>query len=165
MRYFALSLLAALAVAQEAPKAPFVPAGFAVPESYQTAAYKLVPLGPALAKHDFDAYMSSIDHLRSTFGGGKWPNAGITMDDAMKDVEGEISRFKARRSFTYAVLSLDGTKELGCVYIRPSRKPEFDAKVVMWVTKAEFDKGLQPKLLADTKAWLAKAWPFKNPEF
>jgi len=54
---------------------------------------------------------------------------------------------------------------LGCVYIRPSRKPEFDAKVVMWVTKAELDQGLQPKLLADTKAWLARAWPFEKPEF
>lgn len=162
MRIFTISLLAALGAAQEAP---LVPASFAVPAAYKTASYRFVPLGPALAKLDYDAYMSSIDHLKSTFGGGKWPHAGITMDEAVKDVEGEMARFQARKSFTYAVLSLDGKKELGCVYIRPSRKPEFDAKVVMWVTKAEFDKGLQPKLLADTKAWLAKAWPFKNPEF
>lgn len=165
MRIFAIGLLTLAAMAQEAAKAPFVAADFAVPQVYKTATFQLVPLGPALAKHDFDAYMSSIDHLRSTFGGGKWPHAGITMDDAMKDVEGEKARFDARKSFTYAVLSLDGTKELGCVYIRPSRKPGFDAKVAMWVTKAEFDQGLQPKLLAETKAWLAKAWPFKNPEF
>lgn len=142
-----------------------VPADFVVPASYKTGSYQLVPLGPALAKHDYAAYMSSIDHLRATFGSGKWPHAGITMEEAIKDVEGEQARFQARKSFTYAVLSLDGKQELGCVYLRPSRKPEFDAKVVMWVTKAEFDKGLQPKLLADMKAWLAKAWPFKNPEF
>jgi len=153
------------ALAQEAPKSPFVPADFAVPMAHKTAGYQLVPLGPALAKHDYDAYMSSIDHLRTTFGSGKWPHAGITMDEAIKDVEGEQARFQARKSFTYAVLSLDGKKELGCLYIRPSRKPEFDAKVVMWVTKAELDQGLQPKLLADTKAWLTKAWPFKKPEF
>lgn len=156
-----LFFLAALAFAQSM----FVPADFKVPESYKTASYQLVPLGPALAKHDYDAYMSSIDHLKATFSNGKWPHPGITMDEAVKDVEGEIARFKARKSFTYAVLSLDGTKELGCVYIRPSRKPEFDASVRMWVTKAEFDKGLQAKLLADTKAWLANGWPFKNPEY
>jgi hypothetical protein len=159
MRFFFLAALAAFA------QSMFVPAEFKVPESYKTASYQLVPLGPALARHDYDAYMSSIDHLRSTFSNGKWPHAGITMDEAVKDVEGEIARFKARKSFTYAVLSLDGTKELGCVYIRPSRKPEFDANVRMWVTKAEFDQRLQPKLLGDIKAWLAKSWPFKNPEF
>ncbi len=164
MRFLiALGLVAAWA--QEAPKAPFVPADFAVPTSYKTASYQLVPLGPALAKHDYDAYMSSIDHLRANFGSGKWPHAGITMAEAVKDVEGEEARFKARKAFTYAVLSLDGKQELGCVYLRPSRKPEHDAKVAMWVTKAEFDRGLQPKLAADVKAWLAAAWPFKNPEF
>ena len=63
-------LLAALAMAQTAS---FVPADFAVPVSYKTATYQLVPLGPDLAKHDFDAYMSSIDHLRANFGSGKWP--------------------------------------------------------------------------------------------
>lgn len=165
MRILTITLLAAVAVAQEAPKTLLVPADFAVPVSYQTARYQFVPLGPALAKHDYEAYMSSIDHLKSTFGGGKWPHAGITMDEAVKDVEGEMARFQARKSFTYAVLSLDGKKELGCIYIKPSRKPQFDAQVAMWVTKAEFDRGLQPKLLADTKAWLAKVWPFKNPEF
>ena len=66
----------------------------------------MVPLGPALAQHDYDAYMSSIDHLRKTFSGGGWPNQQITMVDALKDVEGEIARFHARESFTYAVLTL-----------------------------------------------------------
>lgn len=157
MRYLLLLLAASCAFGQ------FVPADFQVPESYQTAKFQLKPLGPDLAKHDFDAYMSSIEHLHKTFSpGGRWPNDKITMADAMKDVEGEIARFKARKSFTYAVLSLDGTKELGCVYISPSRKEGHDAQVRMWTTKAEYDKGLQPVVLAEVKAWLAKAWPFKN---
>ena len=51
------------------------------------------PLGPALAKHDFDAYMSSIEHLQKNFSHSeRWPNAKITMADAVKDVEGEIGR-------------------------------------------------------------------------
>jgi len=116
-----------------------------------------------LAKHDYDAYMSSIEHLQKTFSHStRWPNEKVTMAGAIKDVEGEIARFNARKSFTYAVLSLDGTKELGCVYISPSRKEGNDAAVRLWVTKAEFDTGLQPVVLDEVKAWLAKSWPFKN---
>lgn len=159
---FLLPLLALAAFAQ----APFVPAEFQVPAGLTTAAFKLQPLGPALARHDYDAYMSSIEHLQTTFSKStRWPNDKITMADAIKDVEGEEARFKARKSFTYAVLSLDGTKELGCVYISPSRKEGFDANVRIWVTKAEFDKGLQPKVLAEVKAWLARDWPFKNVSY
>lgn len=146
--------------------AQFVPANFDVPVSYRTATFQLKPLGPDLAKHDYDAYMSSIEHLQKTFSNStRWPNDKITMADAIKDVEGEIARFKARKSFTYAVLSLDGAKELGCVYISPSRKEGFDANVRLWVTKAEFDKGLQPVVLKEVKAWLAKSWPFKNVSY
>ncbi len=146
--------------------AQFVPADFQVPASHKAATFQLKPLGPALAKHDFDAYMASIEHLQKNFShSDRWPNDKITMADAVKDVEGEEARFKARKSFTYAVLSLDGTKELGCVYISPSRKEGFDANVRMWVTKAEFDKGLQPVVLAEVKTWLAKSWPFKKVSF
>lgn len=146
--------------------AQFVPAEFQVPLTHKAPGFLLKPLGPELAKHDYEAYMSSIEHLHKNFShSDRWPNDRITMADAVKDVEGEIARFKARKSFTYAVLSLDGSKELGCVYISPSREEGHDASVRMWVTKAEFDKGLQPVVLAEVKAWMAKSWPFKHVLF
>ena len=119
MRY----LVAAVAVCAFAQTA-FVPADFKVPTLYTAANFKFVPLGPEVVKQDYDAYMSSIDHLRSTFSsGGNWPHKDLTMADAMKDMENEAARFKARKSFAYAVLTPDGSKELGSVYIRPSKKP------------------------------------------
>lgn len=158
MRYLLLVAAAGLYA-----QTPFVPADFAVPAGYQAAEFQLKPLGPDLAKHDYDAYMASIEHLQKTFSnGGRWPNASITMADAVKDVEGEAARFRSRKSFTYAVLSLDGSKELGCVYISPSRKEGHDAAVRLWVTKAQFDAGLQPIVLQEVKKWLAKSWPFQS---
>ena len=155
-----------LTVVPRGPSSPaFVSSNFEVPMLHQTARYKLVPLGPDLAEHDYAAYMSSIEHLQRTFGGGRWPNKDITMAEAVKDVEGEISRFHSRASFTYAVLSLDGSKELGCVYIKPSRKAGYDAQVSMWVTKEQLDAGLEPVLLNDTKQWLAAKWPFQKVAF
>lgn len=140
----------------------FVPVDFTVPTSYMGKAYKLVPLGPDVVKQDYDAYMSSIDHLKKNFSSGNWPHAGITMADAMKDMEGEIASFGARKSFAYAVLTPDGSKELGCFYLRPSPKQGYDAVASLWVTKDQYDKGFEPVLLKDMRAWTASAWPFKK---
>lgn len=144
-------------------RVPFVPETFAVPRAYEGGDYMLRPLGPDLVEHDYAAYMGSIEHIRRTFGGGKWPHPGITRAEALADVEGEKARFDARESFTYAVLTKDGTKELGCVYISPSRTPGFDARVRTWVIEGR--AGSEAQLRQDVKAWLASAWPFKNVEW
>jgi hypothetical protein len=115
-------------------------------------------------KLDYDAYMGSIEHLQKMLG-GKWPHAGLTMADAMKDMQSEEARFKARKSFAYAVLAPDKSRELGSVYVRPSRKPGFDAQVTMWVIKEQFDRGFEKELLAAVKSWIAKEWPFKSVDF
>jgi hypothetical protein len=144
---------------------PFVPADYVVPTEFRTAKYKLVPLGPAVVHQDYEAYMSSIEHLQKTFGGGRWPTKDITMTDAMKDMENEQSRFEKRQSFAYGVLSLDGKKEWGSVYVRPSRKAGYDAMVTMWVTKAKFDQGFEDELYKDVKGWVGKSWPFGKVAF
>jgi len=155
-------ILSTAAFAQNAAP-PLVPAGFDVPRLHKSSGFQLVPLGPDLAKHDYDAYMSSIEHLQKTFSlSTRWPREGLTMEDALKDVQGEQQRFEARRSFTYAVLTPDGAKELGCVYISPSRKQGYDAVVRLWVTKAQFDAGFEDVLIPEVKQWLAARWPFQS---
>ena len=156
----ALMSLCSIGLAQEA----FVPVDFRVPVQYQTSTFQLVPLGPEVVKLDYDAYMGSIEHLQKTLG-GKWPHAGLTMADAMKDMQSEEARFNARKSFAYAVLTPDKRKELGSVYVRPSRKPGYDAQVTMWVIKEQFDKGFEEELLTAVKTWIAKEWPFKNVDY
>ena len=80
----------------------------------------------------------------------------------MKDTENEAERFRSRRSFAYGVLTLDESKELGSVYVRPSRKEGYDAVVTMWVTKEQFDRGFETELLAAVKSWVSKEWPFRK---
>jgi len=142
--------------------AQFVPDAFQPPRTYSGRGYKLVPLGPDVAELDFKAYMGSIDHIRSTMG-GKWPNPNLTMADQAKDMAGEKAQWDGRKSFPYAILSADGTKELGCFYIRPSGKVGYDAAITLWVTKDQFDAGLEKQLIPEMKAWLAAVWPFKKP--
>jgi hypothetical protein len=155
----ALSVTGA-ALASEAA-APFVPAGFAVPGSAQGPGFKLVPLGPALVKIDYDAYMSSIEHLQKTFTRSTdWPTAGITAADAMKDMETEQGRFQKRQSFAYGVLTPDGKRERGSVYVSPSPVAGYDAVVRLWVTKAEYDAGFDAELFTWVQDWVRTTWPF-----
>ncbi|WP_425517038.1 twin-arginine translocation pathway signal protein [Sphingobium xanthum] len=142
-------------------KASFIAADFKVPTLVQTPGFKLVPLGPALVKVDFDAYMSSIEHLQKTFTRStSWPHKNISDDDAMKDMETEQARFEKRESFAYAVLTPDGSRERGSVYVSPSAVGGYDAVVRLWVTKAEYDAGFDAELYSWVTNWIKKDWPF-----
>ncbi|CAM4116973.1 Twin-arginine translocation pathway signal protein [Novosphingobium lubricantis] len=162
----AVGLPAAATAATEATPAtvqesPWIATGFMVPVLVQTPGFKVVPLGPALVKVDFDAYMSSIDHLQKTFTRSTaWPHAGITDADAMLDMETEQARFTKRESFAYAVLTPDGARERGCIYVYPSPVKGYDAMVRIWVTKAEHDAGFDAALYSWATNWLKTDWPF-----
>ena len=156
------ALILMLAGLPVAALAQLVPDSFQVPTTYVGKTYKLVPLGPAVAELDYAAYMSSIDHIRKTQG-GNWPRPDLTMADQAKDMAGEKAQWDGRKSFPFAVLSLDGKKELGCFYLRPSPKEGYDVVATMWVIKEEFNRGFEDQLYRDMKAWVAQAWPFKKP--
>jgi hypothetical protein len=149
--------------AQAEAKPPLVPADFAVPTSAEGTGFNLVPLGPSLAKIDFDAYMSSIEHLQKTFSRSPgWPTTDISSADAMKDMENEQGRFQSRKSFAYAVLTPDGTRERGSVYVSPSPVEGYDAVVRMWVTKADHDAGFDAELYGWVTRWVQAEWPFQK---
>ncbi|GGB58986.1 twin-arginine translocation pathway signal protein [Blastomonas aquatica] len=139
----------------------FVPADFKVPTLVETPGFKIVPLGPELVDIDFAAYMSSIEHLQMTFTRStSWPHKDVSAADAMQDMQTEQARFEKRASFAYAVLTPDGSRERGCVYVYPSQVDGYDAVVTMWVTKAEYGAGFDAELYAWAKEWVAKDWPF-----
>lgn len=160
------------AIAQETPAtkaqaaAPLVAPDFVVPTLVNGSRFKLVPLGPALVDIDFAAYMSSITHLQQTFTRSTgWPRTNITAAEAMKDMETEAGRFQRRESFAYAVLTPDGLRERGCIYVSPSPIPGHDADIRLWVTKAEYDAGFDTELYAWTRRWIASDWPFAKPAY
>lgn len=141
----------------------FVPGDFDVPTRVEGEGFTVVPLGPELVKIDYDAYMSSIEHLQKTFTRSTgWPTEDIGDAAAMADMENEERRFLARESFAYAVLTPDGTRERGCVYVRPPSKAGYDAEVRLWVTKAEYDAGFDAELQRWAETWVASRWPFER---
>lgn len=140
-----------------------VPAEFDVPVLVKTQGFKIVPLGPDLVDVDFAAYMASIEHLQTTFTRStSWPHENVSAADAMRDMETEQARFNKRESFAYAVLTPDGSRERGCIYVYPSEIEGYDAVVTLWVTKAEYDAGFDAELYAWAAKWVQADWPFKN---
>ncbi|MCR9258867.1 MAG: hypothetical protein NXH95_04030 [Pseudomonadaceae bacterium] len=143
--------------------ASFIPDDFSPPVLVEGNNFKLVPLGPELVKIDYDAYMSSIEHLQKTFTRStSWPTTGITDEDAMQDMLNEQRRFQNRESFAYAVLTPDGKRERGCIYVQPSTAAGFDAVVKMWVTQSEYDAGFDAELYAWATQWISEEWPFEQ---
>ena len=142
---------------------PFIPVDYNPARRIETETFVLIPLGTDLVNQDYAAYMSSIEHLQRTFTrSSTWPHEDITIEDAMKDVLNEQERFTKRESFAYSVLTKDGERELGSVYIRPPNKPGFEAEVSLWVTQEEFDSGFDASLYEWTQLWIADSWPFKT---
>jgi hypothetical protein len=149
--------------AETRPKSPFVPGDFHVPTSVDASGFKIVPLGPDVVKVDFDAYMSSIEHLQGTFTRSTaWPHKDISHADAVRDMENEQARFNNRISFAYAILTRDGSRERGSVYVQPSTVKGYDAIVRMWVTKADYDRGFDAELYKWVSEWIRMDWPFKR---
>ncbi len=137
--------------------AAFVPGDFAVPGELVTDSFRLVPLGPEHNDGDYRAWMSSIDHIRSTpgFGGRSWPRPEMTLAENLADLRRHAEDFASRSGFTYTVLAGDGGEIIGCVYIYPGGD---EAEVRSWVRADRAD--LDVPLYQAVSGWLRTAWPF-----
>jgi hypothetical protein len=145
------------------PADTFVPAGFVPPTTLVTDEFRLEPLGPEHNSADHAAWMSSIEHIRSTPGypDGDWPpRDGMTLDENLADLRRHAEDFARHTGFTFTVLSQADGDVIGCVYLYPTASDEWDVTAQSWVRadKAELDAPL-----ADAVArWLVSDWPWKR---
>jgi hypothetical protein len=111
---------------------------------------------------DYDAVMTSVARLKKVFGRNtNWPN-DLTFEQDLIDLGWHHREFQRRKSFAYTVMSPTESQCIGCVYINPTRKREYDAAVYLRVRDSEFEKGLDPILFDAVKEWIANDWPFRK---
>ncbi len=142
--------------------AHFVPDDFAVPTSFDGDGYSLEPLGPEHNERDHEAWMSSIDHIRSTpgFKEWDWPEP-MSLVDNLADLERHAEDFADRTGFTYSIV--DGEDVIGCLYIYPAQDDEAVAEVRSWVTQRR--AALDVVVWRDVTRWLEETWPFERVDY
>ena len=144
----------------------FVAGDFVVPQRVEQANYVLRPLTVADVENDYDAVMSSKESLRHIFReDDEWPADTMTLQDNFRDLERHQKDFEQRNGFTYTMETPDAQRCLGCVYLYPCRRGEYDAQVHYWVRDSVKAQGLEDELGAFLRQWLRDVWPFQHPVF
>ena len=143
---------------------PFVPENFDVPECFGGDGFRLRMLTVHDVVKDYDAVMSSADHVSTIWPGGTWPR-GLTLEQNLIDLGWHQKEFQCRRSFAYTVVSPDDSRVLGCVYIEPTPKRGYDAVVCLWARASELADGVEDRLLIAVEDWLGSEWPFRSVGF
>ena len=143
---------------------PFVPLDFDPPDGLDHELFRLRPLGPEHNASDYEAWSSSIDHIRRTpgFETRSWPRP-MTLDENYRDLTKHAEDFAARHGFTYTVLAPNADDVIGCIYIYPSATDGIDADVSSWVRKEQ--GSLDPALHTIVVGWLDASWPFRHIEY
>ncbi|MBD1915632.1 MULTISPECIES: GNAT family N-acetyltransferase [Cyanophyceae] len=141
----------------------FLPESFHVPAVVETARFRLRSITIHDAFKDFDAVMSSRDHLWNRFGEiWGWPPEDLTIEQNIVDLGWHQKEFQLKSSFDYAVMSLDEARLLGCIYIDPPPQADVDAEVWYWARQSELASGLEAEVEAFLLPWLRDNWPFST---
>ena len=141
-----------------------VPKNFKVPKELKTNDFILRPLNVNDLIKDYEAVMSSIDHLRGRMDDSDWP-VGLTIEENLIDLGWHQREFTLGHSFAYTVVSLDGEVCLGCCYIYPSKNKEYEVEVFYWIRQNRLEAGLEDYLGEVLKQWLKTDWPFEKVGF
>jgi hypothetical protein len=144
----------------------FVPDAVTIPTGLETEDFRIRMMTIHDVVKDYDAVMTSIDHIRNTFGpDNTWPPDDLTLEQDLIDLAWHQKEFQMRSSFAYTVMSIDESRCLGCVYVDPSEKSGFDACVTCWVRKSVYDEGLDDTLYLAIQKWIAEEWWFTSVAF
>ena len=90
-------------------KIPFIPDNFEVPVTLETNEYRLRMLSINDVKMDYEAVMSSTNHLSQVWPDSDWPE-GLTLEQNLIDLAWHQKEFQRRTSFAYTMVTLDEKK-------------------------------------------------------
>lgn len=147
----------------------------AVPDELVHPEFVVQQLTADLAELDFESYKASPDVI-SIHSDGRWPVTGFSLSDELAQVSQHQADHDARRAFTFALLSPNRQKALGCLYVNPLREfldragvaedtmkcvPPASAMVTFWIRQDKQDSGLADVVVTAVDEWLRCGWPLE----
>lgn len=148
-----------------AQQSPFVPHDFKIPDTLENEHLRIRMLTVNDVVKDYDAVMTSIAHLQEMYPNSSWPSEDLSFEQDLIDLGWHQKEFQMRKSFAYTVVSPDESQVLGCLYINPTSRGDYDADITMWVRASVVSQGLDLILFTTVKEWISEDWPFKNPAY
>ena len=148
-----------------------------VPAELRTEEFALRPIVADDAAMDYAAVIETREYLR-LWQQSAWPEDDFTVEANRKDLVDLERRHGEHRAFTYTVLSPDGARCLGCVYVFPTSATflvkstviqvgddqwaDVDAVIFFWARLSQMETGLDERLLAALRAWFNEEWKLKR---
>jgi RimJ/RimL family protein N-acetyltransferase len=152
----------------------FFPPNSDAPAILTAPDFILRPLQASHVELDYDAVMEDPAYLRA-WGQTGWPADDFTLDENLQDLIHHEREHREGEAFTFTVLSIEGTRCLGCVYITPigmripvgviprarlSRADAFIADICFWIRPSMQREDLDQAILRSLHPWLLEDWPF-----
>ena len=144
-----------------------IPLSHPIPAGFSRDRFVLRPITIHDVIRDYDAVNASTALLRARFGEawGWPPEEPQSIEEAMIELAWHQKEGELRRSFNYAIVSPDGSRALGCVYVDPPEDDDgHDAWIDWWVREDE-PRELEAELEAAVREWIAAEWPFQSPRW
>ena len=142
--------------------------------AYATGRVKLVPETfmappvPNVSGHAWNILEPEIlapDYAALMHAAGRESPISISRAEDYGELKRHRWEFQHRTAFAYGLLTLDGTEEVACVYVNPSKKQGYDAEVHFLMTERGAQENLQPMLESKVREWIKRDWPFNKVAF
>ena len=137
---------------------PWLPAA-SLPDPLEMSRFLLEPLHERHAELDYAALMSCRVRLREELQWGEWPAEDFTLESNRTDLRRHDDEFVRQVAFAYTVLTPDGTRCLGCIYLE--RCGEIDgAQLAFWVVDDALD--MEATLVTNVLCWIHQSWSIER---
>lgn len=129
---------------------------------------RIIPLTSQILDLDLAAYRASPRAI-SAHSAGRWPGDDLSRDEARRLIAIHEAEHSAGTAYAYAVVDGDGTRELGCIYLRPlaaflertgaqlhttTMDPDRTAIVTFWLIDDHELRPSTPQVLHYIRRWL-----------
>ena len=144
-------------------KVPLLPSNVEIPRTFGSDRYTVEPLSYDNMYPDYESVDKGADNLGKYLRQGTGFYKDCRLAEEIVEVGWHMGEWERRRSFAYVVMSPDRMTCIGGVYVNPTKKRDYDALALMWLTPDA--EHLDAEVYEAFRKWLAEKWPLDKVGF